>query len=81
MDILRDDWKVQGARITVERWQGETWFFLDGKAPAEAPARRSRRVSKKGKLWAEELDPKTLAGLRTGAGIDRVGLVTSLDVI
>ncbi|MCP4242184.1 MAG: hypothetical protein GY772_16640, partial [bacterium] len=61
-----------------EAWLGATWFFLRGSE--EVPGPRLKRMRAKGIPEATHDELELMKKLRTGAGIDRGALVSSLSV-
>jgi hypothetical protein len=41
LSVKRDQWdQAEPQRVKGQKWTGETWFFLEGHVPAEAPSKR-----------------------------------------
>ena len=79
MDVQRDSWRAaEPHRLLTHEWVGETWFFEKGKAPAESPQRRSRRLVGKQKPLSDAPEPEVLKQLVTGEGVNREGLIGDL---
>ena len=80
LDVVRDTWEGPAEkRLLTKKWTGETWFFLEGQVPVEAPPKR--RLSMRQKPSSEVPEPEIISALHTGAGVRREGLAGTLTAM